>query len=76
MRTTGTYIRSSTVGEPFNAFVPTPLPPDPPLVLTSEDHDLIERANRALGRLDGLTELLPDTSVFIYTYVRKEALVS
>lgn len=76
VRTTGTYIRSRTAVESFNAFVPAPLPPDPPLDLTADDHDLIERANRALGRLDGLTELLPDTSVFIYTYVRKEALVS
>lgn len=76
MRSTGTYVQVSTTGEAMKAFVPAPLPPVPPLALTADDHDLIERANRAVGRLDGLTALLPDTSLFIYAYVRKEALVS
>jgi hypothetical protein len=39
----------------FDAFVPSPLPQHPPLKLTAKDHDLLERANRALRRLDGLT---------------------
>jgi Fic family protein len=52
------------------------LPPDPPLRLDPDHYELMERANRALGRLDGLTALLPDTSLFIYFYVRKEALLS
>ncbi len=56
--------------------MPVRLPPDPPLALRSEDHDLVEQASRALGRLDGLTSLLPDTSLFIYAYVRKEAVFS
>ncbi len=72
----GYYVRYTTASEAFLAFVPHPLPPDPPLRLDSELYDLIERANRALGRLDGITTLLPDPSLFLYLYVRKEALLS
>jgi len=57
------------------AFVPPTLPPDPPLDLSGLDQHL-DRANQALGRLDGLTTLLPDTRLFLYLYVRKEALLS
>ncbi|MEM8549674.1 MAG: Fic family protein [Verrucomicrobiota bacterium] len=77
MRTrSGTYVVSTTAGESVRAFVPHPLPPEPPLELTPADYDLIERANRALGRLDGVTTLLPDTRLFLYLYVRKEAVLS
>ncbi len=76
MKATGTYITASTAGESFRAFVPNPLPPAPPLRLEDRDHDLIEKANRALGRLDGITTLLPDVSLFLYFYVRKEAVLS
>lgn len=72
----GHYIRPSGQPEPFQAFVPRPLPPDPPLVLDSELQDLAERANRALGRLDGVAGLLPDRALFLYMYVRKEAVLS
>jgi Fic family protein len=75
-RSTGETIRIGSGDDAYQAFVPAPLPPTPPLNLTAADHDLIERANRALGKLDGMTSLLPDTSLFIYAYVRKEALVS
>ncbi len=75
-RETGKIVRVTTAGEPFEAFVPYPLPPNPPLALTPEHFDLLEQANRALGRLDGLSRLLPDTSLFIYLFVRKEALLS
>lgn len=75
-RQTGNRVQVTTTGESFTAFVPYPLPPDPPLVLTPLHFDLLERANRALGRLDGLSRLLPDTSLFIYLFVRKEALLS
>src|SRR6266571_1168343 len=75
-RTTGETVRIGRGDDAYEAFVPAPLPPDPPLKLTAADHDLIERANRALGKLDAMTSLLPDTSLFIYAYVRKEALVS
>jgi Fic family protein len=76
MKATGTYVTTSTAGESVRAFVPNPLPPDPPIKLTDRDHDLIEKANRALGRLDGITTLLPDISLFLYFYVRKEAVLS
>ncbi|MBL8950690.1 MAG: Fic family protein, partial [Myxococcaceae bacterium] len=55
------------------AFVPLPLPPRPAVVVDSER---IERAERAISRLDGLSRLLPDTSHFLYAYVRREALFS
>jgi Fic family protein len=76
MKATGTYVTTATAGESVRAFVPNPLPPDPPVTLTDRDHDLIEKANRALGRLDGITTLLPDVSLFLYFYVRKEAVLS
>src|SRR5215207_10045148 len=60
----------------YLAFLPTQLPPDPPLRLSDELHDLLERANRALGRLDGLCTLLPDPGLFLYLYIRKEAVLS
>ena len=63
-------------GEPFRAFIPDPLPPRPPLVWDAKLSDALERANRALGRLDGLSLLLPDLSLFLYYYVRKEAVLS
>ena len=76
MRQTGTYRQTGLGPEPYRTYIPHPLPPDPPLALAEEDFDLIERANRALGRLDGVTSLLPDSSLFIYFYVRKEAVLS
>ena len=76
MKPTGRYIRTSTAGEEFQSFIPNPLPPDPPIKLTEQDHDLIEKANRALGRLDGVATQLPDISLFLYFYVRKEAVLS
>jgi Fic family protein len=75
-RSTGQVVRIGSGDDAYQAFMPAALPPNPPLHLTAADHDLIERANRALGKLDGMTSLLPDTSLFIYAYVRKEAVVS
>jgi Fic family protein len=72
----GTFVLYTTSPEPFKAFVPKPLPPDPPLQLDEGHYELMEKANRALGRLDGVTMLLPDISLFLYFYVRKEALLS
>ncbi len=76
MKATGTYVTTLTAGESVRAFVPNPLPPDPPVQLADRDHDLMEKANRALGRLDGIATLLPDVSLFLYFYVRKEAVLS
>lgn len=71
----GHYVIKASEQESFRAFVPPPLPPDPPVRLDSLQL-LLEQANQALGRLDGLASLLPDLSLFIYTYVRKEAVLS
>src|SRR5437660_10980475 len=71
----GTYVVKSFKDESFKAYVPPPLPPDPPLALQPLLL-LLEQANQALGRLDGLASILPDLSLFIYTYVRKEAVLS
>ena len=73
---TGAYATSVAGGEAVRAFVPAALPPSPPLALEPSDFDLLERANRALGRLDGVTAILPDTSLLVYMYVRKEAVLS
>jgi Fic family protein len=73
----GEYRVVSTVGnEPVRAFVPHPLPPDPALIIDAALRDTLDRALLALGRLDGVTSLLPDTRIFLYMYVRKEAVLS
>lgn len=60
----------------FSAFLPHPLPPQPPVRITAELQARLDRANQTLGRLDGITLLLPDPDVFLYSYVRKEAVLS
>jgi Fic family protein len=72
----GFLVNCSTAGESFKAFVPNALPPVPALDLTGEHFDRLERANRALGKLDGLSRFLPDVSLFVYWFVRKEAVLS
>ena len=72
----GHYITISTVGEKAQAFVPAPLPPVPPIEWSSELKDKFDQALLALGRLDSVSVLLPDTSLFLYMYVRKEAVLS
>ena len=67
---------TGTGGEVVRAFVPDPLPPDPPLQIDDELRERLDRALVALGRLDSVTALLPDTQLFLYTYVRKEAVLS
>lgn len=71
----GRYVESSVAGETVRAFVPPPLPPRPALDLLPLMGRLSE-ADRAIGRLDGITALVPDTSLFLYMYVRKEAVLS
>tara|TARA_B100000745_G_C20141095_1_gene391188 strand:- start:252 stop:1418 length:1167 start_codon:yes stop_codon:yes gene_type:complete len=72
----GHYITISTVGEKARAFVPAPLPPTPPIEWSSELREKFDQALLALGRLDSVSVLLPDTSLFLYMYVRKEAVLS
>lgn len=60
----------------YSAFHPKPLPPSPAITIDAGLQRLLEKANQALGRLDGITLLLPDPDQFIYTYVRKEAVLS
>jgi Fic family protein len=73
---TGRYETTIAGGESVRAFVPAPLPPAPPLVLEGELQTLLESAVLALGRLDGVSNLLPDKALFLYAYVRKEAVLS
>jgi Fic family protein len=72
----GRYVRIPSDPEPFDAFVPSPLPPSPPLQFDPELERLRDHAHLALGRLDSLSTLLPDPSFFLYLYVRKEAVLS
>jgi Fic family protein len=72
---TGHYVVTSVAGEKVKAFVPSELPFSPALDLKNIA-PLLEKANHVLGQLDNTTSLLPDISLFIYFYVRKEALLS
>lgn len=72
----GSFKEVGDGGASYRAFHPAPLPPDPPLALDVELHSLLDRANQALGRLDGITLLLPDPEQFLYTFIRKEAVLS
>jgi Fic family protein len=71
----GRYIVKTYGEETVRAFVPPPLPPNPPVRPEAVQRPL-EQANQALGRLDGLASALPNLSLFIYAYVRKEAVLS
>lgn len=72
----GRYETATTAGETVRAFVPDPLPPLPPIDLTGQRQQRLERALLACGRLDGVSALLPDPGLFLYAYVRREALLS
>lgn len=72
----GHYVTISTVGEKAQAFVPAPLPPRPSVDWTPELRSRFDQALLELGRLDSVSTLLPDTSLFLYMYVRKEAVLS
>jgi Fic family protein len=74
-RRLGRYLVKTYGEETVRAFVPPPLPPDPPLQLEAVQR-LLEQANQSLGRLDGLASVLPNLSLFLYAYVRKEAVLS
>lgn len=71
----GTAVRQQSGPEGFHAFVPAPLPPDPPVVIGSALRDALETASHALGRLEGIsTQMDPDH--LLYMYVRREAVLS
>ena len=72
----GRYVSISTAGEKAQAFVPAPLPPRPPIDWTPELRSKFDQAWLSLGRLDSVSTLLPDTSLFLSMYVRKEAVLS
>ncbi len=72
----GHYVAISTVGEEARVFVPAPLPPEPPIEWTPELRSKFDQALLALGRLDSISTFLPDISLFLYMYVRKEAVLS
>ncbi|NLK13946.1 MAG: Fic family protein [Spirochaetales bacterium] len=72
----GRYVTISTVGEAARAFVPAPLPPCPPIDWTPKLRSKFDQALLALGRLDSVSTLLPEISLFLYMYVRKEAVLS
>lgn len=69
----GLYIKQL---QGYKAFIPTPLPPDPPVNQDDELMSLLSKSDRHLGRLDGSIQTLPDPNLFIFMYVRKEAVLS
>ncbi len=60
----------------YRAFMPAPLPPRPALALGGELQGLLSAADRALGRLDGSVLTLPNPELFVFMFVRKEAVLS
>jgi len=72
----GHYETVSTLGEKVHAYVPAPLPPVPAIDWTPALRGRFDQALLALGRLDSVSMLLPDVSLFLYAYVRKEAVLS
>ena len=69
----GRYLRQPAG---YRAFIPAPLPPDPPLDLSGPLRDRLSQADYALGRLDGAVLTLPNPDLFVFMYVRKEAVLS
>lgn len=70
------YVTSTMSGERVQAFVPAPLPPDARTVDLASLQGILAEANQAIGRLDGMTSAFPDLNLFLYSYVRKEAVLS
>lgn len=72
----GIYIESTTMGETVRAFVPPTLPPIPALAFSVGSQRALDHAMLALGRLDGAAITMPDADLLLYTFVRKEAVLS
>lgn len=69
----GRYVRQPNH---YSAFIPEPLPPVPQIAIDGAMQTMLSKADRALGRLDGSIQTLPDPDMFVYMYVRKEAVLS
>lgn len=72
----GRYVKVAAAGESFKAFVPAPLPPRPAIDWTPALRARFDAALLALGKLDALIDLLPNASLLLYAFVRKEAVLS
>ena len=72
MARAGRYVQQTTG---YKAFIPAPLPPDSPIKLEGSLPVLLSRADQALGRLDGMTQILPNPNLFVAMYVRREAVL-
>lgn len=72
----GRYLKVATAGEAFKAFVPAPLPPRPAIDWDPALRGRFDAALVALGRLDAVTDLLPNAALLLYSFVRKEAVLS
>jgi Fic family protein len=72
----GFWVQQGSGSAAYRAFVPNPLPPDPALQIDAATQRLLERASFAVGRLDGIGRLLPGPDELLYSYVRKEAVLS
>jgi Fic family protein len=70
------YVTSTVSGERVRAFIPAPLPPPAQTLNLSSLQTILAEANQAVGRLDGMTSTFPDLNLFLYSYVRKEAVLS
>lgn len=75
-RATGTYLKSTTLGEVVLAFVPYPLPPKNPALALEVYQDLNHKAEMALARLSGVSGLVPSVDWLLYSAIRKEALLT
>ena len=69
----GSYIKQP---QGYTAFIPSPFPPKEEIALSLETVRLLEKANLLVGKLDGITQTLPNLDFFIFMYVRKEAALS
>ena len=76
MRSTGTYVTTTTLGEPVRAFVPHPLPPAKPALAPESYEALTRAAELALARLSGVSGLVPSVEWLLYSAIRKEALLT
>lgn len=72
----GRYVSVAAAGESFKAFVPAPLPPDPPVEWSAALRLRFDSALVALGRLDAVSALLPNAALLLYSFIRKEAVLS